>query len=155
MLVAVFFFLITEMIIYINMFCIFIILKGEKGDAANMDPRQRANWKQCAWKRTDQTDNGKIQVGQIFYDPIRCRAPKEGSKLGNMLISVVRYSPVLKGKTKSDYTESLKHLCHGILVRYKITFQLRETENKSLLSKKTNETINNHKGTRMVTDGEN
>ena len=27
-----------------------------------MDPRQRANWKQCAWKREDSTDNGKIQV---------------------------------------------------------------------------------------------
>ena len=36
--------------------------KGEKGDAANMDPRQRANWKQCAWKRLDRIDNGKIQV---------------------------------------------------------------------------------------------
>ena len=36
--------------------------KGEKGDAANMDPRERANWKQCAWKRTAGTDNGKIQV---------------------------------------------------------------------------------------------
>jgi len=35
--------------------------KGEKGDAANMDPRQRANWKQCAWKRTDYADIGKIQ----------------------------------------------------------------------------------------------
>jgi len=26
-----------------------------------MDPRQRANWKQYAWKRLDHTDNGKIQ----------------------------------------------------------------------------------------------
>ena len=39
--------------------------KGQKGDAANMDPRQRANWKQCAWKRLDYTDNGKIQVRRI------------------------------------------------------------------------------------------
>ena len=120
-----------------------------------MDPRQRANWKQCAWKRLDYTGNGKIQVSQIFYDPIRCRAPEEGSKLGNMLISVVRYSPVLKSKTKSDCTESVKDLSHVIFDRYKITFQLRETENKSLLTKKTNETITIHKGTRMVTDGEN
>ena len=36
--------------------------KGEKGDAANMDPRQRANWKQCAWKRNYGTKQGKIQV---------------------------------------------------------------------------------------------
>jgi len=129
------------MIIYINTFCIVIILKGVKGDAAKMDPRQRANWKQCAWKRYDTTDNGKIQVSQIFYDPIRCRAPEEGSKLGNMLISVIRYSLVLKGKTKSDCTESLK--------------ELRGPENNSLLSKKTEETITIHKGTRMVTDGEN
>jgi len=35
--------------------------KGVKGDAANMDPRQRANWKQCAWRRVDVIDNGKIQ----------------------------------------------------------------------------------------------
>jgi len=80
---------------------------------------------------------------------------RNGSKLGNMLISVVQYSPVLKGKTKSDCTKSLKDLSHVILDRYKITFQLREPENKSLLSKKTNETITIHKGTRMVTDGEN
>ena len=45
--------------------------KGEKGDAANMDPRQRANWKQCAWKRLDRTDNGKIQVSRCIrvYKP--------------------------------------------------------------------------------------
>ena len=48
------------------MFCIVIILKGVKGDAANMDPRQGANWKQCAWKRDDGTDNGKLKVSQIF-----------------------------------------------------------------------------------------
>ena len=27
-----------------------------------MDPRHRANWKQCAWKRYDDTDNGKLYV---------------------------------------------------------------------------------------------
>ena len=36
--------------------------KGEKGDAANMDPRQRANWKQCAWRSYTGIDNGKIRV---------------------------------------------------------------------------------------------
>ena len=36
--------------------------KGEKGDAANMDPRQKANWKQCAWREESYTDNGKIKV---------------------------------------------------------------------------------------------
>ena len=46
------------------MFCIVIILKGVKGDAANMDPRQRANWKQCAWRGATETDDGKIKV---FY----------------------------------------------------------------------------------------
>jgi len=35
--------------------------EGEKGDAANMDPRQRANWKQCAWQSGASTDNGKIK----------------------------------------------------------------------------------------------
>ncbi|KAL9960183.1 hypothetical protein ACROYT_G033601 [Oculina patagonica] len=35
--------------------------KGEKGDAANIDPRQLANWKQCAWKGETDTDNGKIK----------------------------------------------------------------------------------------------
>lgn len=79
------FYFITEMIIYISMFCIVIILKGVKGDAANIDPRQRANWKQCAWKREDDTDSGRLKVSQIFYDPIRCRAPEEGSKLGKCL----------------------------------------------------------------------
>ena len=44
--------------------------KGEKGDAANMDPRQRANWKQCAWKRTDYADIGKIQVSHPPLQPI-------------------------------------------------------------------------------------
>ena len=36
--------------------------KGQKGDAANMDPRQRANWKQCAWRQNTGLDNGKIKV---------------------------------------------------------------------------------------------
>ena len=36
--------------------------KGQKGDAANMDPRQLANWKQCAWRADTGTDNGKIKV---------------------------------------------------------------------------------------------
>ncbi|KAL9960182.1 hypothetical protein ACROYT_G033600 [Oculina patagonica] len=36
--------------------------KGEKGDAANIDPRQLANWKQCAWREYTHTDNGKIKV---------------------------------------------------------------------------------------------
>ena len=28
-----------------------------------MDPRQRANWKQCAWRGATETDDGKIKVG--------------------------------------------------------------------------------------------
>ena len=36
--------------------------KGEKGEAANMDPRQRANWKQCAWRKESFSDSGKIKV---------------------------------------------------------------------------------------------
>jgi len=35
--------------------------KGEKGDTPNMDPRQRANWKQCAWRGETNEDNGKIK----------------------------------------------------------------------------------------------
>jgi len=35
--------------------------KGEKGDTTNMDPRQRANWKQCAWRGRTDEDNGKIK----------------------------------------------------------------------------------------------
>ena len=41
-------------------------IKGKKGDAANIDPRQLANWKQCAWKSTIRTDSGKIKVLIIF-----------------------------------------------------------------------------------------
>ena len=37
-------------------------IKGDKGDAVNMDSRQRANWKQCAWRRGTDTDDGKIMV---------------------------------------------------------------------------------------------
>ncbi|PFX15134.1 Collagen triple helix repeat-containing protein 1 [Stylophora pistillata] len=33
-----------------------IRLKGMKGDAANIDPRQLANWKQCAWNSPMDTD---------------------------------------------------------------------------------------------------
>lgn len=36
-------------------------IKGQKGDAANIDPKQLANWKQCAWKADTNTDNGKIK----------------------------------------------------------------------------------------------
>ncbi|PFX15132.1 Collagen triple helix repeat-containing protein 1 [Stylophora pistillata] len=36
-------------------------IKGQKGDAANIDPRQLANWKQCAWKAETGTDSGKIK----------------------------------------------------------------------------------------------
>ena len=36
--------------------------KGEKGDAPNVDPRQRANWKQCAWRSPRGIDSGKIKV---------------------------------------------------------------------------------------------
>ncbi|XP_078343483.1 uncharacterized protein LOC144629152 isoform X2 [Oculina patagonica] len=35
--------------------------KGSKGDAANIDLRQLANWKQCAWTEGTDTDNGKIK----------------------------------------------------------------------------------------------
>lgn len=35
--------------------------KGQKGNAANIGPRQLANWKQCAWKSATDTDNGKIK----------------------------------------------------------------------------------------------
>jgi len=37
--------------------------KEEKGNVANMDPRQRANWKQCPWRDATHTDDGKIKVG--------------------------------------------------------------------------------------------
>lgn len=35
--------------------------KGQKGDGANFDPRQLANWKQCAWNSPTDTDSGKIK----------------------------------------------------------------------------------------------
>ena len=41
-------------------------IKGEKGDAANMEPRERANWKQCAWRDETDTDNGKIKVSHCI-----------------------------------------------------------------------------------------
>ncbi|PFX15133.1 Collagen triple helix repeat-containing protein 1 [Stylophora pistillata] len=38
-------------------------LKGQKGNTANIDPRQLANWKQCAWSSGTGTgvDSGKIK----------------------------------------------------------------------------------------------
>ncbi|PFX15130.1 Collagen triple helix repeat-containing protein 1, partial [Stylophora pistillata] len=36
-------------------------IKGERGDAANIDPKQLANWKQCAWKGETDADSGKIK----------------------------------------------------------------------------------------------
>ena len=38
--------------------------KGEKGEAANIDPRELANWKQCAWEGGTDTDKGKIKVSK-------------------------------------------------------------------------------------------
>lgn len=35
--------------------------KGQKGDAANIDSRQLANWKQCVWRAGSDTDSGKIK----------------------------------------------------------------------------------------------
>ncbi|XP_022806865.1 collagen triple helix repeat-containing protein 1-like [Stylophora pistillata] len=35
--------------------------KGQKGDGANIVPRQLANWKQCAWRAETDTDSGKIK----------------------------------------------------------------------------------------------
>ena len=40
-------------------------LKGNKGDAAKIDPIQLANWKQCAWKGTTDTDNGLVNVSRV------------------------------------------------------------------------------------------
>jgi len=34
--------------------------KGDKGEPAKIDPTQLANWKQCAWKGTTDTDNGLV-----------------------------------------------------------------------------------------------
>ena len=45
--------------------------KGEKGDAANMDPRQNANWKQCTWRGASNTDNGKIRVSHLEVGSIK------------------------------------------------------------------------------------
>ena len=39
--------------------------KGQKGDAANIDPRQLANWKQCVWRAESNTDSGKIKVSNL------------------------------------------------------------------------------------------
>ena len=41
-------------------------IKGQKGNAANTDPRQLANWKQCAWKSETDTDSGKLKVCNPF-----------------------------------------------------------------------------------------
>jgi len=58
--------------------------KGEKGDAANMDPRQRANWKQCVWKRFDGTDNGKIQ--ECSFNKLHDNTALRVSYQGNFLV---------------------------------------------------------------------
>ncbi|PFX16706.1 Collagen triple helix repeat-containing protein 1 [Stylophora pistillata] len=38
-----------------------IAIKGQKRDAANIDPRKLANWKQCSWRSATSTDSGKIK----------------------------------------------------------------------------------------------
>ena len=42
--------------------------KGEPGDkgSGELDLNTRSNWKQCAWKRDDDKDNGLIQVSLNF-----------------------------------------------------------------------------------------
>ena len=50
--------------------------KGEKGDAANMDPRQKANWKQCTWRRESNTDNCRITVSHLEVGSIKLLALK-------------------------------------------------------------------------------
>ena len=40
--------------------------KGQKGNAANIDPRQLANWKQCAWRSPTDKDSGKIKVSNLY-----------------------------------------------------------------------------------------
>ena len=37
-------------------------IKGEKGDAVNIVPRQHSNWKQCVWKQYQHFGSGKIWV---------------------------------------------------------------------------------------------
>ena len=42
--------------------------KGEKGESANASQASvvpQTNWKQCVWKSTSSTDNGKIKVNRI------------------------------------------------------------------------------------------
>ena len=42
--------------------------KGEKGESAKASQASvvpQTNWKQCVWKSTSYTDNGKIKVNRI------------------------------------------------------------------------------------------
>ncbi|XP_078342237.1 uncharacterized protein LOC144628057 isoform X2 [Oculina patagonica] len=57
---------------------------GEKGDAANIDPRQLANWKQCAWNELTRTDNGKIK--ECSFNKIHSNTALKVSYQGNIRV---------------------------------------------------------------------
>ncbi|KAL9960185.1 hypothetical protein ACROYT_G033603 [Oculina patagonica] len=58
--------------------------KGEKGDAANIDPRQLANWKQCAWTGGTGKDNGKIK--ECSFNKLQSNTALRVSYQGNVNI---------------------------------------------------------------------
>ncbi|XP_078343373.1 uncharacterized protein LOC144629070 isoform X5 [Oculina patagonica] len=58
--------------------------KGSKGDAANIDPRQLANWKQCAWKGLEHTDNGKIK--ECSFNKLHSNTALRVSYQGNVQV---------------------------------------------------------------------
>ncbi|XP_078363520.1 uncharacterized protein LOC144647614 [Oculina patagonica] len=58
--------------------------KGEKGDAANIDPRQLANWKQCAWSARSDTDNGKIK--ECSFNKLHSNTALKVSYQGNIRV---------------------------------------------------------------------
>ncbi|XP_078342953.1 collagen triple helix repeat-containing protein 1-like [Oculina patagonica] len=61
--------------------------KGEKGDAANIDPRQLANWKQCAWREYTHTDNGKIK--ECSFNKLHSNTALKVSYQGNIRLDSI------------------------------------------------------------------
>ncbi|XP_022804603.1 collagen triple helix repeat-containing protein 1-like [Stylophora pistillata] len=59
-------------------------IKGEKGDATNTDPRQPANWKQCAW--TSDTDTASGIIKEYSFNKLHQNTALKVSYQGNIRI---------------------------------------------------------------------
>lgn len=84
--------------------------KGQKGDGAidgAIDPRQLANWKQCAWQSGTRTDSGKIK--ECSFNKLHQNTALKVSYQGN--IRLLRPN----GKCNRWYFKFNGHECSGPL----------------------------------------